>query len=138
VSEASENVAVVQRQFEAFGNGGLDAVAEFWHPDIDWRAVEGAADDVGVLRGRDAVRRYYAGWAETFEDLRADVGEVLFDAGDRVAVTVHNSGRGRASGVSTSGRYYVACTVRDGLIVSGREYGTPDEALEAARRLPTR
>jgi ketosteroid isomerase-like protein len=41
-----ESVEVVRRQFEAFKGGDLDAVAEFWHPDIDWRAVEGAADDM--------------------------------------------------------------------------------------------
>jgi ketosteroid isomerase-like protein len=29
------------------------------------------------------------------------------------------------------GRYYVVCTVRDGEIVSGREYETEAEALEA-------
>ena len=58
----SENLDVVRRQFEAFDSGGLDAMVEFWHPEIDWRAVEGAADDAGVLRGRDAMRRYYEDW----------------------------------------------------------------------------
>jgi ketosteroid isomerase-like protein len=33
--------------------------------------------------------------------------------------------------VQTEGRYYVACTVRDGRIVSGREYETREQALEA-------
>jgi ketosteroid isomerase-like protein len=47
-------------------------------------------------------------------------------------VVVHNSGRGRSSGVRTDGRYYVVCTVRDGRIVSGREYETREQALEAA------
>jgi len=31
----------------------------------------------------------------------------------------------------TEGRYYVACTVRDGQIVRGREYDTRDQALDA-------
>ena len=42
--------------------------------------------------------------------------------------------RGRASGVVTQGRYHVACTFRDGLIVSGREYATPAEAIAAVNR----
>jgi ketosteroid isomerase-like protein len=63
--------------------------------------------------------------------LRADVEEVLFDDHERVAVVVQNSGRGRASGVLTEGRYYVACTVRGGRIVSGGEYETREQALEA-------
>jgi ketosteroid isomerase-like protein len=126
-----ENVEVVRSQFAAFEHGGLEGAAEYWHPEIEWRAVEGAADDVGVMSGRDALRRYYQDWIEMFDQLRAEVEEVIFEADDRVAVVVRNSGRGRASGVLTEGRYYVACTVRDGQIVSGREYETRTEALEA-------
>jgi len=122
---------VVRRHFRAFQDGGLDAVAEFWHPYIDWQAVEGAADDVGVMHGTDRLRRYYQDWIDTLDDLRAEVEEILFEADERVAAAVRNSGRGRASGVATTGRYYVACTVRDGRIVAGREYSTPREALDA-------
>ena len=128
-----DNVEVVRRQFEALASGGTEAAAAFWHTDIEWRAVEGAADDVGVMRGREALRRYYEDWFETFEDLSASVGEVVHDEGDRVALSVHNSGRGRASGVLTEGRYFVACVVRAGRIVSGREYETSEQAAEAAR-----
>jgi ketosteroid isomerase-like protein len=127
----SESAQVVRRQFAAFADDGLDAMAAFWHPDIEWRAVEGAADDVGPIRGEAALRRYYQDWLDSLEDLSAELEEVLAEEGDRVAVTMRNSGRGRASGVVTAGRYHVTCTVRDGLIVSGREYATRAEAIEA-------
>ena len=123
----------MHRQFEAFEGGGLDAVARFWDRDIEWRAVVGAADDVGLIRGHDALRRYYEDWVETLDGLRAHVEEILFAEEDRVAVVVHHSGRGRASGVPVEGRYYAVCVVKDGRIVSGREYATPQEALEAVR-----
>ena len=128
---SQENVEVVRRQFRALTHRFLDAAAAFWHPDIDWRATEGAADDVGVMRGHDALRRYYKDWFDAFDELRAEVEEVICDDDDRVAVSLHFSGRGRASGVRTQGRYYVVCTVRGGQIVSGREYDTRVEALEA-------
>ena len=128
---SQENVEVVRRQFQALRDRSLDAATAFWHPDIDWRAIEGAADDVGVMRGHGALRRYYEEWFDAFDELRAEVDEVIFDEDDRVAVSVRNSGRGRVSGVVTEGRYYVACTVRDGQIVRGREYETRDQALEA-------
>lgn len=124
---------VVRGHFRAFESGGLDAVAEYWHPQIEWRAVEGAADDVGVIRGHDALRRYYQDWIDTLAELRAEVEEILFDEDDRVAAVVQNSGRGRSSGVPTDGRYYVACIVREGQIVAGREYATREEALEAMK-----
>jgi ketosteroid isomerase-like protein len=127
---------VVLRYFRTFESGGVDAAAEFWDPEIEWRAVEGAADDVGVIRGHDALRRYYQDWVDTLADLRAEVAEILFESGERVVVGVRNSGRGRASGAPAQGRYYVACVVRGGRIVAGREYATPERALEGVRRLP--
>jgi ketosteroid isomerase-like protein len=126
-----ENAEVVRRQFEAFDRGGVDAAAEFWHPDINWRAAEGAADDVGVMRGTEALRRYYEDWVEAFDDLHAEVEEVIFESAERCAAAIRNSGRPRGSSARVQGRYYVVCTVREGLIVSGREYETRDEALEA-------
>jgi ketosteroid isomerase-like protein len=94
---SGENVEVVRRQFAAFEHGGLDAAAEFWHAGMDWRAVEGAADDFGVIRGTQALRRYYEDWVETFDDLRAEVEEVIFESAERCAVLVRNSGRARGS-----------------------------------------
>jgi ketosteroid isomerase-like protein len=100
-------------------------------PEIEWRAVEGAADDVGLMRGHDAVRRYYRDWIDTMDQLQVEVDEVILEDGENVAVAVRNSGRGRASGVLTQGCYYVACVVREGRIVSGREYETREQAVEA-------
>src|SRR3954447_4868094 len=132
---STRSADAVRKQYQAFEDGGLDAVAQFWDPEIEWRAVEGAADDVGPIRGPEALRRYYEDWLTTLDDLRADVEAVLFDEDDRVVVVVRHAGRGRASGVPVEGRYYVACLVRDGRILAGREYGTEDEALEAVARL---
>jgi ketosteroid isomerase-like protein len=129
---SQENVDVVRAQFAALGHGGLEAVTRFWHADIEWRAIVGALDDVGVMRGEDAVRRYYEDWIDTVDHLRVEVVEVIAEAGEQVVVVVRNSGRGRVSGAPSSGRYYVACIVRDGRIASGREYGTRVQALEAA------
>jgi ketosteroid isomerase-like protein len=132
---SAESTEVVRKQFEAFERGDLAAVARFWHPDIEWRAIEGAADDVGVMHGHDALRRYYGDWVETLDDLRAGVEEILFEDHDRVAAVVRNSGLGRVSRAPAEGRYYVACLVRDGQIVVGREYATRQDALEAVRLL---
>ena len=129
---SQENVDVVRAQFAAFGRGGLEAVTRFWNPDIEWRAIEGALDDVGLMRGEDAVRRYYQDWIDTVDHLQVEVVEVIAEGGEQVVVVVRNSGRGRVSGAPSTGRYYVACIVRDGRIVSGREYGTRVQALESA------
>ncbi len=82
-----------------------------WAPDIDYRAIEGAPDDVGPILGRDAMRRYTAEWQEMFDDF-AGVAEEVIDAGDGLVITI--------------------VTIRDGRIVRGREFLTREEALKAA------
>jgi ketosteroid isomerase-like protein len=128
---SQQNVEVVRRSWEAFNRGGLDAIEEFWHPDIEWRAAEGEVDDFGVFRGRDTMRRYYGDWLETFDEWHAEVEEIVFHDEERVVALIHSSARGRTSGVRTEGRYAIVYTVRGDQIVSGREYGTRDQALEA-------
>jgi ketosteroid isomerase-like protein len=105
---SQQNVDVVRQALQAMDKG-LDRVAEFWDPDIDWRAIEGAPDDIGVFKGRAALRRYYEQWYETFDELRGEPRE-LIDAGD--------------------GRVVVAMSVTDRM--KGSEAEVRDQALEAA------
>ncbi len=129
---SAENVEVVRASWEGWNHAGMDALSRHWHPEITWRAIEGAPDDVGVMEGRDAVRAYVADWDETFDDLRVESLDVM-DAGDETVIAVQRaSGVARGSGVPTELVFGVVYTVRDGLILSGREYATREQALEAA------
>jgi ketosteroid isomerase-like protein len=128
---SQENVEIVRQYFSAHDRGGSDGIAEFWHPDISWRAAEGALDDVGLMEGPDAMRDYYRQWEETFEDIRAEVEE-LIDAGDQVVAVVRGIGRMKESDAEVDIRYAIVFTIRGGKIATGREYFTREEALEAA------
>lgn len=117
---------------QAFADGGLDAMAEFWDPDIDWRAAEGAIDDVGEMHGSVAVRRYIQDWIDTFDGVSVVVEE-LRDVGDnRVLAIQRLNGRAKLSGTETDLRSAVVNTVRDGEVVRGREYLSVEDALDAA------
>jgi uncharacterized protein len=128
---SKENVEIVRRSFAAYDSGGLDALAEFWHPDIDWRAVEGYIDDVGRIRGPDGLRQYYRQWEETFDAVRVEIEE-LTEAGDEVVALLRGVGRMKGSDAEIDIRYAVVISIRDGKIARGREYSTREEALEAA------
>ena len=129
---SQENVEVVRDFFEAFEQGGMDAVARFWHPEITWRAIEGAPDDVGEMSGVEMARRYVQDWLDTFDDF-TNVPEELLDLGpDRVIAVQRLSGRAKLSGVQTELRYAVIYTLREGKIVRVREYADRQEALDAA------
>jgi ketosteroid isomerase-like protein len=124
-------VEVVRALFEAWERGGLDAAAEFWDTQIDWRAAEGAPDDAGPISGMDAMRAYAQDWLDDFDELRFEAEE-LIDAGEEVVVVQRISGRAKASGIETDLRYAVVYTIRNDKIVRGREYFDRNEALEAA------
>jgi ketosteroid isomerase-like protein len=128
---SQENVEIVRDSLKAFADGGLDAAAEFWHTDIDWRAIEGAVDDAGEIHGKEAMRRYAQDWLDTFENVTFTPEELLDVGEDRVVAVQHLTGRARLSGVETELRYTVVYTVREGEIVRGREYSEKAEALKA-------
>ena len=130
---SEENVEVVRRALQAFADGGLDAMAEFWDPDIEWRAAEGALDDVGEMHGQVAVRRYIQDWIDTFDDLSVVLEEARDVGHDRVFTIQRLKGRAKLSGTETDLRYAVVSTVRDGKVVRGREYLRVEDALEVVR-----
>ncbi len=131
-----ENIELVRASLTAFADSGLDAMAEFWAPDIVWRAIEGAPDDVGEMRGPDAVRRYFQEWVDMFDGI-TNAPEELLDAGDdRVVAVQRAAGRAKESGVETEIRYAVVYTLRGGRIAGGREYIDRDQALQAAGLRP--
>ena len=127
---SEDNVAVVRR----FWSSPLSALTDVVDDDVDYRAVEGAPDDVGVMHGRDALVRYQADWAETFADFSTELEEAEAIGEDHVLALGRVAGRARASGVETELRLAVLYTVRGGRIVRGREYMTKYEALAAASR----
>jgi ketosteroid isomerase-like protein len=129
---SEENVGAVQAALNAFARDGLDGFAEFWTDDIDHRAVEGALDDRGPMRGKDAVRDYVQDWLDTFNDFTAEAIEVIDAGDDKVIAVLRASGRAKLSGVETDLTYAVIYTIRDGKIARGREYWTKEQALEAA------
>ena len=128
---SQENVEIVADAFKAFADEGLDALAEYWHPDINWRAMEGAPDDVGEMYGTEAARRYVQEWLDMFEGFTNVAGELLDVGDDRVVAAQHVTGRARHSGIETELRYAAVYTLRERKIIRIREYSTREEALKA-------
>src|SRR5919106_4672900 len=124
---SEENVEVVRAAWAAWERDGLAGFAEYWADDIEWRAMGGR------WRGKDAGRAYLNEWLELFDEFKPEPIEVI-DAGDELVVTVlRYSGREKRSGMDVPPEYFVIVNkVGDGKMVTGREYATRAEALEAA------
>src|SRR5205814_4685587 len=89
---SQENVNVVRGWLRALTDGDLDAMAEFWDPNITWRPIEG----IGEMQGREAMRRYAREWVDMFDEI-TNVPEELLDVGDDCVVAVQRA-TGRAKG----------------------------------------
>jgi ketosteroid isomerase-like protein len=106
-----------------------------WHPEIEWRAIEGAPDDVGLMVGAERMKRYYAEWLELFVDIRNEVRDRQ-QLGDVVVLAVHVTARAKTTGMPLELNYALAAELEDGRLRRGREYATLEEALRAASRSP--
>ena len=123
---SEENVERVRKAVEAYARGDLDTALMHADPDIVWNPVEEAA-----AQGQDAIRANVERWETDWEDYEATPEEYI-DAGDQVLVTVHWSGRGRASGLQVDIRTCIVFTLRDGTLIRMDEFTERSEALEAA------
>lgn len=92
---SAESVEIVRAYLRALAEDGLVATAKFWDPDISWRAIEGAPDDVGEMVGTAAVVRYLKDWVDMFDDI-TNVPVELMDIGDDRVVAVQHCDREQA------------------------------------------
>lgn len=89
---------IVQRSYDAFGRGDMDAVVADMHPDIEWHQAQGLPHG-GLYRGLDEVRRNVfdpleESWWDAFS---ADPDEFL-DAGGQVVVIGRYRGVAKGTG----------------------------------------
>ena len=123
-----ENVELLRELFAAYERGRDVATiaSEYMAEDVVWNPADEAPQ-----HGIDVVAAYMRRWESEWEELRT-VAEEFIDAGDKVLVTVHFSGRGRASGIEVDARLHEVWVVRGGKIVRMDEFTDRADALDAA------
>jgi ketosteroid isomerase-like protein len=129
-----ENMEIARRAIDAWDRDDLDAFLAELDPEAVWHtAIEGSAEgDDMVYRGHDGVRRVWKDYrGEVFSRIELWDTE-LTDLGDSVLRLGHLRVTGRASGVEMESEFAQHFVIRDGLIVSSRDYLSHAEALEAA------
>jgi ketosteroid isomerase-like protein len=87
---SQENMEIVRQALRAFDRD-LDRVAEFWDPDIDWRAIEAHRMTSGSLGGTTRCAATTSRWYEMFDDLRVNAEELIDAGGDRVVTSCTSS-----------------------------------------------
>jgi ketosteroid isomerase-like protein len=127
-----ENVQVVERAWEAWRRGDLDAVLSFYTPDaeFDFGRFEGWVE-AEVLRGTSEIRGFLSDWRGSV-DSHDPVMETVLDAeDDRVLGLVRERGRGHGSSAELELQVAHLYTLSNGLITRLDLYSDRAEALEA-------
>jgi ketosteroid isomerase-like protein len=127
---SEENVEVVRRMYAAFQRG--DAEASLAHFDPEVRVDMSRRGVGGVGRGRDDLSRIIGEWVASWDDWREEIEEIR-DLGSQICVVAVQRGRGKGSGVEVENRYGVLYEFTGNKISRLTGYGSPQDALEAAR-----
>lgn len=127
MTDTDDPTATVQRMFAAFGAGDLDALVDTVHPDSRW-AYYGANPRLSQaeFRGRDAVRRFFAGIVERLAMTEFNTDQFVAE-GDTVVVFGSEAGTVKATGQPFRNVWSQRYVVTDGLIVEMAEYNVQVE-----------
>jgi ketosteroid isomerase-like protein len=94
----SSHAAIVRRSWEAWWQRDMDAVAGFWHPDIEWDLTAFDEAPPGtVIRGLENVLQLIVTWLQRWESYDARVLEVV-EAGGDVLLLVERRAREAGTG----------------------------------------
>jgi ketosteroid isomerase-like protein len=128
-----EDVEAVQRAWEAWERGDMDALFRFYDPDIEWDQTHYSGFGFSaVYKGHEGVKQFFREWLSSFEDYWARPQEFI-DAGDCVVVRVTQGGRGKGSGIPVEmAPYHQLYRLRGGRAVRIEVYRDERQALEAA------
>jgi ketosteroid isomerase-like protein len=129
---SEENIAVVREAYAGYqraAEGEYDlaaVVAGFCAPDVEWHPVQ----EPSPKRGREGVVDAIQGWFDTWADVRIEPHEFI-EEGNKVLACARVSGRGRKSGVPTSGELFHVFTMCNGIVTRFQEFSSSADALEA-------
>jgi ketosteroid isomerase-like protein len=132
-----ENVELVRRVYDAVAARDSETVLSLYHPDLVWDHTHNAevAGLVGepIYHGHDGLREWSRQFYEAWEDVTADLEDVMDVGDDRVVAVLNYRGRGRVSGLQVQlTRLTGVFTIRGGQVVRADWYRDEAEGLRAA------
>jgi ketosteroid isomerase-like protein len=126
-----EDLDAVRASYDALNRGDIDATLDALAPDVEWHESP-ALPDAGVYRGREVVRAFLEHFLDSWQKFHQEIEEIIV-VGDRAALMIHLTARGRGSGADVDARYAHVWTIRDAKGVRVDAYDDPEAALRAIR-----
>jgi ketosteroid isomerase-like protein len=131
-ANSDDMLELVRTAWEAWERGDMEALFDFYDPDVEWDMSESDVPDMGVYRGHEGVRKFFREWMAPFHDYYARAES--FRLGSRgVLVGMRQGGRGKGSGVDVEmPPVWQLYRLRAGRAVRVEIYRDEHRALEAA------
>jgi len=128
---SDKNVEIVQRAWDAWLGGNLDALSELWDDDVVWDLTHFRDWPDNRHEGHEVVKRFLSEWLEVWSGYEVGVDE-RFEAPDgRVVTLAWQRGRGHRSGLQMDMQWAEIATIRDGKIALLVQYDDRSKALAA-------
>jgi ketosteroid isomerase-like protein len=122
---SQENVERVKAGFAAHNRGDLDALVEFYDPEVVFETLL-----LGTHHGNEAIRLIYEENQKTMSGY--DVIPVeLIDAGDKVVAVAQTVGAGTVSRIAVDDRFAFVFTFKGERCVREQAFRNKEEAIEA-------
>jgi uncharacterized protein len=126
-----EDVERLRGIYQAFNEGGVEAILERLAPDFQVGDRE-SSPDRETRHGKEGIKQLFDSYMEAFDALRLEPEEFI-DAGDQIVVSLHQLVRGKGSGAVVVGRIAHVWTMRRGAALRLRIFADKERALEALR-----
>jgi uncharacterized protein len=126
-----EDVERLRGIYQAFNEGGVEAILERLAPDFQVGDRE-SSPDRETRHGKEGIKQLFDSYMEAFDALRLEPQEFI-EAGDQVIVSLHQRVRGKGSGAEVVGHIAHVWKMRGGAPFRLRIFRDTDSALEALR-----
>jgi len=122
----------VRQAYEAFNRVGVEALVDYFHPDVEYDVTAAIGPFAGMYYGRASAQRFLADYIESWEYVRMEPQEFIDSGEDHVVVFLRLHMRGKGSGIEVSAETFNTWTMREGLAVRLVVHNDKAGALEAA------
>jgi ketosteroid isomerase-like protein len=127
---SQENVEIVRRSVAAFNEGGIEAVAQFAHPEIEFQEPP-TQPAPRAARGVEETRETFTSFDEAWEEHQSEIKEIRELPGEEVLLSTVEHFRGR-DGMELAAACWTVYTFREGKIIKLRPFWDRAQAFEAA------
>jgi ketosteroid isomerase-like protein len=133
-SSSDPDVELVERLFEAFATGQIDAVTELMSEDFVLVVPPSMSAEPDRYEGPEGARRYMDAFEGAVDDVRFRADELMHAGRGCVLVRVHLTGRGSSSGLPLDIQSAAIIRVRDGKVTGIEPHPDMAAAREALAR----